>query len=407
MKKNCYELLRQETSRSEVEKKTNPPLAPKHLYTNGIIEDNTVPNIAASGGFPNFHQELHMSIKNKTSLMLIILLAIILLVGCNFPAKKDKISESDQVLTSAAQTVEAKLTLIAPQGGLPTNPATNTVPVQTMQISSPTIGLTSTQAAPASPTSIPCNWAAFEADATYPDGTEVLVGAAIEKKWRLKNIGSCPWTSTYRIVFQNGTRMNAPDQVEFTTQQVAPGQSIELGVPLTIPDGPGTYRANFMLKSPDGIIFGVGNGADEPFYIEIKALEPTPTQSLTPPPTATHTVSAQPEPDIIITDFTLNPATPVKGQLVQVSITVYNNGDVQAGAFSVKWWAVENDAAPACIWDVTSLSAKGGQVKTCDYSGYPNQHASVNTKVFVDADNTVVESNESNNVMLKQITVNP
>ena len=348
-----------------------------------------------------------MSTKSVASLLMMIFLAVILLVGCNFPTKKGQISESDQVLTAAAQTVEAKLTLIATGGGLPTSLTTNTAPIQTMQISSPTVGLTNTPAAPVSPTSIPCNWAAFEADATYPDGTEVLAGTAIEKKWRLQNIGSCSWTSAYRIVFQSGTRMNAPDQVEFTTQQVPPGQSIELGVPLTVPDGSGTYRANFMLKSPDGIIFGVGNGADEPFYIEIKAVVPTPTVSQTPPPTATPSATVLSEPDIIIKDFTLNPATPKKGQPVQVSLTVYNNGDVQAGAFSVKWWPVETDATPACIWDITSLNGKGGQVKTCDYGGYPNEHASINTKVFVDADNTIVESNESNNVMLKQITVSP
>ena len=342
-----------------------------------------------------------------SSLILVSFLAIIFLAACNFPTKKEQVSESDQVLTAAAQTVAAKLTLIAPQGGLPTTPAVNTVPVKTMQISTPTGGPTNAPPTSAAPTSIPCNWAAFEADASYPDGTEVLVGANIEKKWRLKNIGSCPWTSAYRIIFKDGERMNAPDQVEFTSQSISPGQSIELGVPLTVPANPGKYRSNFLLKSSDGIIFGVGNGADEPFFIEIKALVPTPTPSQTPPPTATHTATVVSKPDIIITDFTLNPATPIKGQLVQVSITVYNNGDTQAGAFSVKWWPGESFPSPACLWDITSLNAKGGQVKICDYAGYPSQYPTINTKVFVDADNTVVESDESNNVILKQITVNP
>jgi hypothetical protein len=341
------------------------------------------------------------------SLLIVILLAIIILVGCNFPANQDEVSESDQVLTAAVLTVEAKLTLIAPQGGLPTNPAINTVPVKTMQISSPTVGPTNSQPTSAAPTSIPCNWAAFEADASYPDGTEVLVGTNIEKKWRLKNIGACSWTSAYRIIFKDGERMSAPDQVEFTSQSISPGQSIELGVPLTVPSDPGSYRSNFLLKSSDGIIFGVGNGADEPFFIEIEAVVPTPTPSQTPPPTATPTATVVPKPDIIITDFTLNPTTPIKGQLVQVSVTVYNNGSADAGAFSVKWWPGENYPSPACIWDITSLNALGGQVKTCDYAGYPSQYPSLNTKVFVDADNTIVESDEANNVVLKQITVNP
>src|SRR5512143_3278895 len=40
-----------------------------------------------------------------------------------------------------------------------------------------------------------CDWAQFVADVTVPDGTSYAPGTTFTKTWRLKNIGSCTWTT--------------------------------------------------------------------------------------------------------------------------------------------------------------------------------------------------------------------
>ena len=46
--------------------------------------------------------------------------------------------------------------------------------------------------------------AQFVADVTVPDGTRYDPGATFTKTWRLKNIGTCTWTTSYTLVFDSG-----------------------------------------------------------------------------------------------------------------------------------------------------------------------------------------------------------
>ncbi|PIU90073.1 MAG: hypothetical protein COS63_04110, partial [Anaerolineae bacterium CG06_land_8_20_14_3_00_57_67] len=50
-----------------------------------------------------------------------------------------------------------------------------------------------------------CDWAQFVADITVPDGASFAPGAAFTKTWRLKNIGTCTWTTSYALVFVSGS----------------------------------------------------------------------------------------------------------------------------------------------------------------------------------------------------------
>ena len=55
-----------------------------------------------------------------------------------------------------------------------------------------------------------CDMAQFVADVTIPDGTTLAPGATFAKTWRLKNIGSCTWTTSYAVVFTGGVGENSP-----------------------------------------------------------------------------------------------------------------------------------------------------------------------------------------------------
>lgn len=111
------------------------------------------------------------------------------------------------------------------------------------------------------------------------------------------------------------------------------------------------------------------------------------------------------EPNLYISEFSLTPETPVKGQPVQVRVGVYNRGNAPAGRYRVAWWPGENYPAPACTWTVNSTNARGGRILTCTYAGYPSPYALINTRAFADVDNTVAESEEGDNDRRMRISV--
>ena len=207
-----------------------------------------------------------------------VLLPALLLVGlaalsaCNFPVAS---VTPDLNATAAAETLAAQLTSIAqPQ---PTTPAPPTaIPV------SPTTPPTSTTAPTLTPsqTTVPCDRAEFVSDVTYPDGTDLAPGAAFTKTWRLRNTGSCTWTSSYSLVFDHGDSMGAAASTQLTTGTVAPGQTVDVSVNLTAPAVAGTYRGYFRLRNTSGVVFGIGPQAQTAFWVEIEVVPATTTVTL-------------------------------------------------------------------------------------------------------------------------------
>ncbi len=118
-----------------------------------------------------------------------------------------------------------------------------------------------------------CDWAQYVADVTVPDGTNFEAGTSFTKTWRLKNIGSCTWTTGYSLVFSSGEKMGGPDSVPLPSN-VAPGQTVDISVNLTAPSVPGAYRGFWMLKNASGAVFGIGTTASKSFWVDIKVPKP-------------------------------------------------------------------------------------------------------------------------------------
>jgi subtilase family serine protease len=103
------------------------------------------------------------------------------------------------------------------------------------------------------------------------------------------------------------------------------------------------------------------------------------------------------KPDLIVSEFTITPATPVMGQNAHVRIGVYNQGNAASGPYTVRWYGLSSFADPSCTWTVDKSNANGGRILQCDFvfqSWYPISKESV---AIVDANNQVNESNEGNN----------
>src|SRR5215212_2235794 len=131
------------------------------------------------------------------------------------------------------------------------------------------IPATSTPVVPTN-TAVPisyCDWAAFIKDVTIPDGTSLSPGEIFTKTWRLQNRGTCTWTPDYDIVFYSGAQMNGTSMQ--VPGYVAPGQSVDVAVTFTAPPAPGHYIGYWILRNASGKLFGTGDGAEEPFYVDI------------------------------------------------------------------------------------------------------------------------------------------
>jgi hypothetical protein len=117
-----------------------------------------------------------------------------------------------------------------------------------------------------------CDWAEFITDVTYPDDSEVVMGHSFVKIWRLKNIGTCTWTSDYSLVFSRGDAMSGPASAQLTPGTVAPGDMIDISVVLIAPTTPGTYQGFWLLRNSSGIRFGIGPQAQDEFWVKIKSV---------------------------------------------------------------------------------------------------------------------------------------
>jgi len=123
--------------------------------------------------------------------------------------------------------------------------------------------------------------AAFIADVTIPDGTTITTGDAFTKTWRLRNTGTCTWTSSYALVFSHGDQMGGAPAVALTGA-VSPGSAVDLSVDLVAPGTAGTYQGFWKLRNNAGVLFGIGSGGNNPFWVKIVALPPGPTPTVTP-----------------------------------------------------------------------------------------------------------------------------
>lgn len=204
---------------------------------------------------------------SKTAwLVSIHLFLAIVISACNLPSNAATPTQgAEGVLTAAAQTVEANMTRSAIL-----NPPT-VPPTSTLGVSIPTSTLAVSTSVP--PTSPPptqtCDVAEFIDDVTIPDGTTLKPNEAFTKTWRLKNIGTCSWTSSYAVIFSSGDSMNGP-ATQALVGNVTPGQTVDISVNLTAPGSDGSYKGYWKLRNSAGVHFSQ-------FYVDIKVKTPTPT----------------------------------------------------------------------------------------------------------------------------------
>jgi hypothetical protein len=113
------------------------------------------------------------------------------------------------------------------------------------------------------PTTVPdCyNSLSFIEDLTIPDGTQVNPGALLDKRWRVKNTGTCNWDERYRMKEIAGPEMGAvPEQRLYPARS---GSEATIRIQFSAPDEAGTYRSAWQAYDPEDRPFG------DPFFIQV------------------------------------------------------------------------------------------------------------------------------------------
>jgi hypothetical protein len=136
-----------------------------------------------------------------------------------------------------------------------------------LPIDTPTAFATYTPVPPL-PTVTKCDAAAFIADVTYGDGTIVGRGNTFTKTWRVKNVGTCTWTTAYDIVFVSGDKLGGKDAVALPAS-VSPGRSVDISIQLTAPNKDGHYRGYWMLRNASNVLFGFGINSEATIYVDV------------------------------------------------------------------------------------------------------------------------------------------
>jgi hypothetical protein len=169
--------------------------------------------------------------RKRPSVSLIVCLAAlpILLVGCKsiLPARSVPI-EKQAALFKAPTFVPTPIAVITPTPTSESSSAQSTECTNLLQYISP--------------------------DLTYPDGTEVKPGQAIDKQWKVKNAGTCNWDSTYTLQLMGGEGMDAA-----SPQALVParnGTETVIAIQFTAPTTPGHYTSQWKAYGPGGQPFG-------------------------------------------------------------------------------------------------------------------------------------------------------
>ncbi|QYK51424.1 MAG: hypothetical protein KF701_02755 [Anaerolineales bacterium] len=193
----------------------------------------------------------------KSKVFAIFLAAGLLLSACSFPSSNSPDAAS-LVQTAAASTVSAQLTesaLLVPTATETPLPTATSEATETPSVTNTAFPTTSSGGSGGGGVNPTCDSMAFVTDVTIPDGTDLAPGATFTKTWRIRNSGTCSWSTSYSVVFSSGAAMGGP-ATQPLTATIAPNSTLDISVNLTAPSTPGTHTGYWMLRNASGQTFG-------------------------------------------------------------------------------------------------------------------------------------------------------
>ncbi len=196
-------------------------------------------------------------------LVALLTLSATLACGLFTPASPQPAATLNALYTAAAETLISMST----QGAVTLTAQSSLTPTLSISAASPTAFETYTPVPPLQPVTR-CDAAAFVTDVTYPDGSIIGRGATFTKIWRIKNVGTCTWTTSYALVYSNGEKFGASSAISMPAS-IGPGETVNLPIELVAPKSEGRYIGNWLLRNASGVLFGVGVSGNSNLYVDI------------------------------------------------------------------------------------------------------------------------------------------
>ncbi len=252
----------------------------------------------------------------KYTLLVTLVTTSMLLTACGGETPAEATQTMAGIQTIVAETVAAQAAGTSTPA-VPIGTQTPLVFSPTLTPSAPTILPTRTL----NPSASACGQASLVSE-TIPDGTIYAPGQQFTKTWEIKNTSNCSWDTSYKIIFWDGDILGGA-YVYNLPQAVDPGQTVPISLLLTAPANEATYTSKWMLQTPDGGEFGVGQ-YNAPFYAEIA-------------------VSSASKPNYGVTSVEYNMVRdPATGCPANVNYTLY--ADITtSGPVEIKYYWVQSD----------------------------------------------------------------
>lgn len=175
---------------------------------------------------------------------------------------------SDELPENALNIAEQIAASVTRTGVIFSSPTPTQTPTIT-PVPSPTSKFDSTRSGSGTGVNENCNIAEFIAHQNLPEGATVPPGAQFIKIWRVQNVGTCTWNSSYSVAYSDGDLMGANESNPFGDEEVGPGELTNLSVSFTAPQEEGEYESYWILNDPSGNWFGWGAGKRGLFEVDI------------------------------------------------------------------------------------------------------------------------------------------
>jgi hypothetical protein len=206
----------------------------------------------------------------RKSIAFLVVCCLLMLSACAKPTPTpDTQATVNALYTSVVQTLAVSMPTVTPQPSMTPSPTASITPLVTNTLA----------ATPTLKATLPlCDNSVFVSDVTIPDHTVMSPGQAFTKTWSIKNVGTCAWTTSYKVAFLSGTSMGG---VSTAIPAVAPGRAENISVNLVAPITKGTYTGYWILQNANGQSFGAS------FYVIIDvstSVTATTTGTITPTP---------------------------------------------------------------------------------------------------------------------------
>lgn len=213
----------------------------------------------------------------KKSSVVLVVCCLLILSACGVTETPNIQATLDALNTSVVQTLAVSMPTVTPQPSMTPSPTATITPMVTNTLApTPTVKV-----------NVPlCDDSVFVGDVTIPDHTVMAPGQTFTKTWSIKNVGTCDWTTSYKVAFLSGTAMGG---VSTAIPAVTKGHADNISVNLVAPITKGTYSSYWILQNAAGQSFGAS------FYVIIDvstSVTATATGTITPTANLTATTDA-------------------------------------------------------------------------------------------------------------------